>query len=64
MTPKEFIAKGLLWSYIKVKGLHRILGGVGHNLHTCGLAPWKLPDPGPWMGVCSPRIYVLNMMNA
>ena len=55
MTVKDSIAKVLLWAIIKLKGLERILGGAGHNLYTCGLAPWE-PPRGPWEGICSPRI--------
>ena len=54
MTPKEAIAKVLLWAYIRVKGFERHLGGVGHGMYICGIEPWE--NPGPWMGVCSSRI--------
>lgn len=53
---KESIAKGLLWAFIKLKGLERCLGGMGHNLYTCVLDPGEPPDPGPWEGVCSLKI--------
>ena len=56
MTPKEMIAKVLLWAYIRVKGLERHLGGLGHGMYTCGLSPEEPPDPGAWVGVCSSRI--------
>ena len=55
MNLKQSIAKGLLWAFIKVKGLERRLGGMGHNLYVCRLEPWECPR-GPWEGVCSPRI--------
>jgi len=52
---RESIAKGLLWAYIKLSGLQRALGGVGHVAHCCGLSPWDHPT-GPWEGICSPRV--------
>jgi len=56
MTVKDSIAKVLLWGYIKVKGIHRCLGGTGHGMYICGIKPWDPPDPGPWEGICSPRV--------
>lgn len=56
MSPGDFIAKVLLWGYIRVKGIEKSLGGAGHSLYTCGMRPWDPPAPGPWMEVCSPRI--------
>jgi len=56
MTAKKSIAKGLLWIYIKVKGVDLRLGGMGHSLHVCGLNPGEGPDYGPWVDICSPRI--------
>ena len=56
MTVKDSIAKALLWTIIKLKRLERHLGGAGHGMYICGLSPGELPDPGPWMGVCSSRI--------
>lgn len=56
MTPKEMIAKALLWAIIGMKGIERRLGGAGHGMYICGIEPWDPPDPGPWMGVCSSRI--------
>ena len=56
MSPGDFIAKVLLWGYIRVKGIEKSLGRAGHSLYTCGMRPWDPPAPGPWMEVCSPRI--------
>jgi len=56
MTFRESIAKAILWAIIKMKGAERLLGGAGHGMYICGLAPWEEPDPGPWMDVCSLRI--------
>lgn len=55
MSLGQLIAKAFLWAYIKLSGLQRALGGVGHLAHCCGLSPWD-PPRGPWEGVCSPRI--------
>ena len=56
MTVKDSIAKVILWAYIQVKGLEGHLGGLGHGIRVCGIEPWKGPDGGPWVGVCSSRI--------
>lgn len=56
MTPKEAIAKAILWAFIQVKKVEALMGGLGHGFWVCKLEPREPPDPGPWEGVCSPRI--------
>jgi len=50
------LSKAILWTYIKVKDLEKLMGGLGHSFYICALHPWEPPDRGPWEGVCSPRV--------
>lgn len=56
MTPKNAMAKFLLWVIIKLGQVQGLLGGVGHSPCVCMIEPWEPPDVGPWEGVCSLRI--------
>ena len=56
MKTKDFIAKVLLWAYIRVKGLELLMGGLGHSVYICHLEPREPPERGPWEDVCSPRV--------